>query len=169
MLRIKDSNKIPQILKELDELSSYVLYIGITGEEDSKLAMVASVQEYGITIPVTEKSRKYLHAMGLHLKNDTVAINIPERSFIRSTFDEEIGNIEEFVNYLFNQLLSGNLTAHKLFELVGEYCQSLVQRKIIDLDTPANHPYTVEQKRSSNPLIDTGHMMQNIRYKVQRR
>ena len=43
------------------------------------------VHEYGVTIKVTDKQRRYLHAIGLHLKADTKTINIPERAPVRIT------------------------------------------------------------------------------------
>ena len=34
-----------------------------------------------------------------------------------------------------------------------------------DLDSPPNHPFTVEQKGSSNPLVDTGDMIGGISWR----
>ena len=44
--------------------------------------------------------------------------------------------------------------------------QAAVQAKIVEVKTPANAISTVVNKKSSNPLIDTGHMRQSIRWEI---
>jgi hypothetical protein len=54
------------------------VWVGVGAEH----AMVAKIQQRGITIDVTEKMRAYLAANGLHLRVSTTAIVIPPRPFI---------------------------------------------------------------------------------------
>lgn len=47
-------------------------------------------------------------------------------------------------------------------ELVGVFAQSSTQLYVRKLKTPPNTPDTIARKGSSNPLIDTGQMVQSI-------
>lgn len=49
---------------------------------------VAAIHEFGAKITVTEKMRKYLHTIDLHLSKDTKYITIPERPFMRPSADQ---------------------------------------------------------------------------------
>ena len=41
-----------------------------------------------------------------------------------------------------------------------------IQEAMIELRSPANSEVTIERKGSSNPLIDSGHMLQSTTYQV---
>lgn len=91
---------------------------------------------------------------------------IPERSYIRSTFDE---NKEKWLGLMSRQidkLIEGKTTEEKILATMGEHIKSEIQRKIVDLRTPPNSPETIAKKGSSNPLIDTGQLRQSIDYEV---
>jgi len=49
-IRIKDDNRIPDMLEILRELQRTEIHIGIFGKNDSHLLMIANVNEYGATI-----------------------------------------------------------------------------------------------------------------------
>ncbi|MBD1228380.1 hypothetical protein [Xenorhabdus griffiniae] len=92
--------------------------------------------------------------------------HIPERSFLRSTVDE---NKEKAANLLANSiretlLTDGDKTAP--FALVGGKMAGEVKRKIQAGIDPALNPKTIERKGSSKPLIDTGQLVQSITYEV---
>jgi phage gpG-like protein len=75
------------------EVEGDVVKVGVFGES----TLIASVHEFGAKIRVTEKMRRFLHAQGLHLKKDTRYIVIPQRSYLRKTFDEQKDEIERLV------------------------------------------------------------------------
>ena len=54
----------------------------------------------------------------------------------------------------------------KYLEMIGLLFSSVIKVYAVSLNSPLNHPYTVEQKGSSNPLVDTGDMIQSITYEV---
>ena len=166
---MKDETRVPEFLKMLKELTSYHLEIGIFGEDDSEMLMIANVNEFGIQIEVTNKMRNYLHAMGLHLKASTKHINIPERSFLRSSFDL---NKNDFINKgqpLLEKVIALELPVREFYNTLGEYIVGQVQEHLTSIREPKNHPFTIEQKGSSNPLIArTGHLRESITHKVVR-
>ena len=93
-------------------------------------------------------------------------ITIPERSFIRSTFDELEKAWSDYALNLVKKLIAGKMTAEELTNKVGARMQRDIQRTIRNLSYPPNSPITVNNKKSSNPLIDTGKLRQSVTYKV---
>lgn len=57
---------------------------------DSKAQMIASVQEYGALIPVTEKMRGKLAFAGIFLRSDTKYIRIPARYAWKKAYNNTI-------------------------------------------------------------------------------
>ena len=62
--------------------------------------------------------------------------------------------------------VANDLPLDQVLEQVGAFAAGAVQQYMTDLRTPPNSPYTIEQKGSDNPLIDTGSLLQSITYKV---
>lgn len=67
--------------------------VGVFGSR----APIALVHEFGKDIAVTPRMRAYLHHIGIHLKASTTHIHIPERSFMRSTFEENKRRLKEII------------------------------------------------------------------------
>lgn len=74
-------------------LGGNAVEVGIFGGR----AGIGHVHEFGTVIDVTPKMRGYLHRIGIHLKPDTDKIVIPERSFLRSTANEEEDKIFDII------------------------------------------------------------------------
>ncbi|AUS87034.1 hypothetical protein LBYS11_12140 [Lysinibacillus sp. YS11] len=148
-VRIRGTNRIPQLIQSLSELAGYEIEVGIFGSDDSFYAMIAAVHEFGITI-----------------RKERGAIVIPERSFLRSTFDEKNGEWAKFVKKQLPKLLDGQMNARTICERLGAKMVGDIQRKLTQLDDPPNAPSTIAQKGSSNPLIDKGGLRMRITYKV---
>ena len=98
--------------------------------------------------------------------NEFGTSNIPERSFIRSTMDENRNALLQTNKQLFFEIVVGSMTTERALNILGMKMKALIQKKITDLRTPPNAPSTIRQKGSSNPLIDTGTMRQAVTYKV---
>ena len=167
-MKVHDETRVPEFLKMLKELSSTHLEIGIFSDSGGDILMIANVNEFGVSIAVTEKMRNYLHYIGIHLKKETTTINIPERSFIRGTVDTKMNDIQSKGEKLLERVINLELPVSTFFNTLGNYIVGLVQEYMTDLRSPPNHPATVARKKSSNPLIDTGRLRQSITYKVVR-
>ncbi|MFJ7662020.1 hypothetical protein ACIQXW_06420 [Lysinibacillus sp. NPDC097162] len=149
-VRLTDTNNISRLKDVLKELKNYSVEIGIFGSDE--YVMVASVHEFGATI-----------------RRGGGSITIPERSFLRTTFDEKN---EEWVNFFKSQLkqvLALQMDVQTLFNRLGARMVGDVQKKITDLDAPPNAPSTIIKKGSSNPLIDTGGLRMRVTYRVVRK
>jgi len=168
-MKVHDETKVPEFLEMLDELFNTHLEIGVFGEDDSEMVMIASVHEFGVKIKVTDKMRAYLHSIGIHLKPSTKTIKIPERSFIRAGYDKEKENIIRESEKLLEKVMKLELPVKVFFETLGELIVGMIQKYLTDLSSPPLHPATIASKGSSNPLIDTGRLRESITYKVVRK
>ncbi|MCY1185956.1 hypothetical protein D9M73_267810 [compost metagenome] len=67
---------------------------------------------------------------------------------------------------LIPKVLSGEMTMRILLEQMGNLAEGHVKQEITDLKDPPNAKSTIAKKGSDNPLIDSGHMRQSIRYVI---
>lgn len=105
-------------------------------------------------------------AKGLYLNSKTKYIVIPERSFLRTGHDENIDSIMEISKKALKQVTSGQMSVDTFLDMVGEQLATAIKDYMVELDTPPNHPFTKEQKGSSNPLVDTGNLVESITWRV---
>ena len=158
-------NNFPKIQANIEGMNGKKVSVGVLGGGEN--AWLASIHEYGCVIQVTDKMRAYLAKTGLHLKKSTHQIVIPERAFLRNGFDESKDEVIRSAEHVIGDVLSGTMSENQFFEIVGLLLKSKIQDYARDLNSPPNHPYTVANKGSSNPLIDSGDMIGSIDYKVE--
>lgn len=197
---VNDDNRTIDVSKELNKLNDYSLEIGIFGEDDSFIAMLADVHEFGVTIkprgrfltiPLKKKYRNkkprdfdlfFMQTKEGHkflVKNvgkDKIEfaymlaeqVVIPERSFVRSTFDEKEKSWSDFFDKQVQNIIIGKMTAEEVYSLLGNKVVTDIQRQIRNMSNPKNAPSTVSSKGHNNPLIDTGRLRQSVTWKVVR-
>ena len=93
--------------------------------------------------------------------------SIPERSFIRSTADENFTKYLAKSDILKRKIILQEITIKNALGVMGQLIQSDIIAKINSGVEPANDPKTIAAKGSSKTLIDSGQMKQSIRYKVE--
>lgn len=167
-MRVTDTTRVPEFLAMLEELGSTKVEVGILGDAGSDILLIASVNEFGASINVTDKMRGYLSSQGIHLRADTTTINIPERSYIREVFDTKKSVIISQCESTLEKVINLQIPPSTLFELIGQLCVSLIQDHMTSLSSPANSPATVRLKGSSNPLINTGRLRSSINFRLVR-
>lgn len=121
-----------------------------------------SYTQIGIQKDAGTENGQSIAAIGAY--NEFGTGNIPSRSFMRSTFDEQRTKIKAIIEHQYSRILKGEITVKKALGLIGEYMEGEVKKKITTLKTPPNDPRTIAMKGSSNPLIDTGRMRASIRH-----
>ncbi|MEA0552956.1 hypothetical protein U1P98_04430 [Lysinibacillus irui] len=151
-VRISSNNNIPRVIQSLKDLKKYEIEVGVFGSNGAEYVMIAGVQEFGITI-----------------RNERGSIVIPERSFLRTTFDDKNNEWFTFLKKQIEHVINGRINAQILCERLGAKMVGDIQEKLTDINSPPNAPATIAKKGSSNPLIDTGGLRQRITYKVVRR
>lgn len=107
-----------------------------------------------------------MHHQGLHLKDSTKVIKIPERSFLRRSHDEKGEQVLKQSERALGLVTSGQMSYSQYLDMVGRDYVTMIKEFIVELDSPPNHPYTIEQKGSDNPLVSTGGLVESISYRV---
>lgn len=155
-------NKLSRMITSIEGMRNRTVEVGALQGDN---AWLASIHEFGCDIPVTDKMRAFLHSQGLHLKASTTHIRIPERSFLRSGHDENIDRIMKQTERAICLVLDGKMSVDDMLDLYGQQMATAIKLYMRDLRDPANHPFTIDQKGSSNPLIDTGGMLESITWR----
>ena len=170
------------LLKELRGLSKKEIKAGIQGgktkDGTADLVTVATVQEFGAMIfqhPKVKKDGSFANNGRFAKKSKANfssthrsmgrLIIIPERSFIRATFDEKSDEIGERAESAVTAIING-ADVSKALARTGQYIEGEIKRKIGSGPFTPNSPATIRKKKSSKPLIDTGHMRQSVRYEI---
>lgn len=96
------------------------------------------------------------------------SVNIPERSFVRSTFDEKNDEWMDFLETQIEKVCELEIDARTVFERLGSRIAADIQKKMNDIRTPKNTAITIANKGSSNPLVDTGELKRHVTWKVVR-
>lgn len=159
MSRVEDKDLgLNRIIRTLNkDLDGVVVKVGVQAKDkavrrgkggsirntDQPLAVIAAIHEFGLG-------------------------DMPQRSFLRSAYDENLPVIDKMIQHVANGAVFGLGTNAALNQL-GNVVQGMVQRKIVDGPFVPNSPATIKRKKSSKPLIDTGHLRQSIRYVIERK
>lgn len=159
MSRVEDKDLgLNRIIRTLNkDLDGVVVKVGVQAKDktvrrgkggsirntDQPLAVIAAIHEFGLG-------------------------DMPQRSFLRSAYDENLPVIDKMIQRVANGAVFGLGTNAALNQL-GNVVQGMVQRKIVDGPFTPNSPATIKRKKSSRPLIDTGHLRQSIRYVIERK
>lgn len=158
-----NKNKLDKIIRELDKLDKKAVVAGVLKGDHKWLS---HIHEFGCDITVTPKMRAYLHSQGLHLEESTTRIRIPERSFLRSGYDKNRDMVLKHMSAMVADVTGGTMSADVMLKGAGLELSSAIKDYAVELRSPANHPFTIDQKGSSNPLVDTGDMIDGITYRV---
>ncbi len=152
--------------KRMESIDGKSVDVGVMAA--GEMGWLAAIHEYGCKIKVTEKMRAYLLGQGLYIKPTTKEIVIPERSFLRAGFDKYHQGVINKSRKDLGAVIHDEMTEDQYFKAVGMLLRDKIKLYARQLKKPPNHPFTIKQKGSSNPLVDTGHMINHISYKVNR-
>lgn len=157
-------NDFPKMEAAIKNIDGMNINVGVFGEH----AWLAGIHEYGCKIKVTDKMRAYLHSQGLHLKASTNVITIPERSFLRSGFDEHHVDVVNKAEKIIGDVIGGTLSKEQFAKTTGLLLASKIKNYATNLKSPPKHPFTAEQNPDkTNPLIMSGDMVGSINYEVE--
>ncbi len=159
--------------------------IGVFGENGSDEVIIAGAQEFGAKIDHpggtsygyrTEaeakagKVRFMATGEGYMQLGVTEAheIKIPERPFIRKTFDDEKEGINQQVDKAKVDIVLGKVDKETFLKRLGLFFQKKVVEKIDSSKSWAepNAPSTIRAKGSDHPLVDEGRLRQSITHRL---
>lgn len=94
------------------------------------------------------------------------AANIPERSFLRSTFAEKKAELAKVSKKLAAGILTGKMGIDHALDVLGQWGVSKVKGAITEGEgiPPPNAPSTIAKKGSSRPLVNHGRLLNSITY-----
>ena len=180
---------IARIKPELVKLKEISITVGVQSAEgvnihgdsvstDDDLLMIAGVHEYGMTIKMTDKMRRYLGAMGLFDDSEDYTppsgnkkgyINIPERSFIRVSYDMGRNELSKVANKAIGDMIQGKIDARGVAKALGEAAVGIAVG-IMGADAKPISKFTAKQRKDSStgaPLHDTGNLLNHVTYRIE--
>ena len=95
----------------------------------------------------------------------TKSVKIPERSFLRTGHDENADRIIKQTERAIGQVIAGKKSVDDMLDIYGEQMATAIKDKIRDISSPPLSTATTETKGSSNPLQDTGGLIESITFK----
>lgn len=97
-----------------------------------------------------------------------LGIAIPERSWNRVPFDENLRTLERLILRGARRITAGRDSAERVVGVAGEFLRGKMVAAIDAGIEPENKPSTIRRKGSSKQLIDTAQMKQSITSVVSR-
>ena len=146
-------------------------------DDNTPIAGIAAVQNYGAHIRAAKEFKNFLHYIGIHLKKDTKEFIIPPRPFMDNA-KKRINGQEgrEILMQEFLRVFEGRQTMEQAAKRIGLWCQRVIQEEIRKIKSPAlssmtiemrNNEYASESKsKSTKPLNSTGLMLETVQSKV---
>jgi hypothetical protein len=131
--------------KAIIELNSNKIQVGLFAEVGDEVLTKGIVNEFG-----TNKAGKN--------KN----ITIPERSFIRSTYNKQFKKVSKRFGQVFTSISNRQYNVKEKLKLIGIEQEAATKQTITDMKAPENSESTITKKGSSHPLIDTGELRSKI-------
>ena len=92
--------------------------------------------------------------------------DIPSRPFISDCFDKNQGQISEAQKRIVYRVMEGVPASTGLAQL-GQWYQDVLKGHIRNGGWVPNAPATIKRKGSSKPLIDTGQLVNSVRWKIE--
>lgn len=90
--------------------------------------------------------------------------NVPERSFMRTTFDEQKPQLTLLKKRLVSSITSRRINTEQGLRILGEFMASAIKKKITDIQyPPLKNPSKKRAKGGiPNPLVDTGQLRAGV-------
>jgi len=142
---------IGELLKQLSLVDGAISDVGIFDHEEHPESEEYTVAQIGAVHEFGSKDGK-----------------TPERSFVRSTHDEQEQKWRKRMDDGFNKVLLGKAKVLPVLFAWGERAAGDVRRKITTLKTPPKAPATIKAQGglTNNPLIWLGYMRAAVRSRV---
>ena len=145
-------------------LESAPMHKGKTEDGETEvveMATIAAVHEFGANINVTDKMRKFLHVIGIHLRKETNTIVIPQRSFLRGWTDDKKEEITNEIDKLLTKVTNNQLSANEALNKLGAFGEGGVKSRFRNNDW---EPLKV--RVGGTPLVDSGQLINSIHHEV---
>lgn len=135
-----------RIVLNFRELNGHSIKVGFWGDEEFEGTSVVDYATY----------------------NEFGTSRIPARPFMGTTYDQNKDRVVKFVEYNVGQIIDGKSTPDHALRVIGEFYQKAIQLTIRNAKEWAvpDADSTIKAKGSTSPLIDTGRMVNSVKYEV---
>lgn len=96
-------------------------------------------------------------------------IKVPRRDFMTPASNEWQKYFEQMVEMNKNEIINGEINIDNFLNLMGQAGAEFISEAIVKLRRPPNAPATIERKKSSNPLVDSGDLSKAPVHEIRRR
>lgn len=195
-VRVSTRTNIPKMKREAEKLNGKTISVGVFDGDMAMIAGVhefgatIKAKKKWLCIPLKKKYKgKNPRNFDLFfMKNDgdtaflcrnvgrdriefcymlAKKVVIPERSFLRAGWDSNEREFFKFADKQIKKWLKKYGKTDVMLDALALQLQGYIQEYAIDLSSPPNSNITKTVKGSSNPLVDTGALIQSIEYKVE--
>lgn len=193
---ITTKTRIPELVKESKKLNGKTISVGVFGGDIAQIAMVhefgativpknkkwlciplkkkykgKNPRELNLIFIKTSENRAWLCKKAGKNKLEfcymlAKKVVIPERSFLRAGWDENEKAFFKFAEKQLEKWILKGGNPDVMLDALGLQLRGYIQTYIRDLSSPPNSGITKAVKGSSNPLVDTGNLIQSIEYEV---
>lgn len=193
---------LDKVHPELDRLGGASVRVGVLGQADGELLMIANVHEFGATIrpkrarnlaipcspraknakpadfddafvwqddsnpsvrwlvrPLTQNKLEFLYML-------VSQVSLPERSFIRASYDAKKNVLHKAVIRAVGLVVTGELTAQQAADQIGNAAVGIVKRYMGTLAPPKSSITLAADPRHNKPLMSSGRLRNSITYEV---
>jgi len=176
---VKDVNRIPKALHQLNRMQARQVKVGIF-DDAPKLVAIGAMNEFGADIPVDAELHRKLRMLAREhgaptetLPKEGERLRIPERSFLRATFDEHEDEVVDAAPEHIVAMMEGEKDAYEAAQGIGRVLQeAVIERVARGTDFAPNDPFTIVLKGHARPLIGKTGVLettQGIRLRVVKR
>lgn len=92
--------------------------------------------------------------------------SIPERSWLRSTMSEHAEEHAELARNLARAVDRGDRDPREALELLGTRAAANAREMIVEISSPPLAAETIRRKGSANPLVNDGHLKDQVTHQV---
>ena len=90
----------------------------------------------------------------------------PPRPFMSKGFDELVRQDGDVKTSLVWQYVNGHITLEQYYQKIGERSVELMRKAILNWSEPPNADSTITLKGFNDPLIDTGSLYDNVKWRL---
>lgn len=94
--------------------------------------------------------------------------NVPARPFMSSALDSNRLTIFARWAELLGQVVDGTVPEARALQLLADEIKTMIQASITNGQWAPNDPDTIEDKKSSKPLVDSGEMLNGVEVRIER-
>jgi hypothetical protein len=140
---------------------------------DGLVEMVSDIRDAGVEVGLFDEDGVHPHSpegltiaeIGAIQEFGTDDGHIPERSWLRSTYDEKASQFADEAERVAVAVIDRRLTVNQGLTVMGAAQVGEVKRTINNFTTPPNAPATIAKKGKNDPLVDSRVMRNHVKFK----